>query len=88
MTLSGDAGETVVTLSNVGSGNYDLRVEFYDGEITYVAFPSISTDTLLFSISPGGNVRILMNLEVSGGVFTLGSTSLTEAQLKSLLQLI
>lgn len=88
VTLSGDAGETVVTLSNVGSGNYDLRVEFYDGEITYVAFPSISTDTLLFSISPGGNVRILMNLEVSGGVFTLGSTSLTEAQLKSLLQLI
>lgn len=87
LTLSGDAGNTVIVLSAVGSGNYDLRVEFYDGVTTYVVFPSISTDTMLFSISPQGNARVLGNLEV-GGTFTMGTTAITEQNMKDLLALL
>ena len=87
VTLAGDQGQTIVTLANVGSGNYDLRVEFYDGEATYVAFPSISTDTLLFYITPQGSVRVLANLEL-GGTLTLGTTTMNETQLKALLRLV
>ncbi len=87
LTLSGDAGNTVVTLAGVGGGDYDLRVEFYDGDVTYVAFPSIAADVMLFSLSPQGDAIVRGSLEI-GGKLTVGTTVLSETQLIRLLDLI
>lgn len=87
LTLSGDAGNTVVTLAGVGGGDYDLRVEFYDGDVTYVAFPSIAADVMLFSLSPQGDAIVRGSLEI-GGKLTVGTTVLSETQLIKLLNLI
>ena len=87
LTLSGDAGNTVVTLAGVGGGDYDLRVEFYDGDVTYVAFPSIAADVMLFSLSPQGDAIVRGSLEI-GGRLTVGTTVLSESQLIQLLGLI
>lgn len=87
LTLSGDAGNTVVTLAGVGEGDYDLRVEFNDGDVTYVAFPSIAADVMLFSLSPQGDAIVRGSLEI-GGPLTVGTTVLSESQLIKLLDLI
>ena len=86
-SISGAAGDTVIVLSNVGSGNYDLRVEFYDGTTTYVCFPSISSDTQLLSLTPSGDLKVLGTLECAGSL-AIGNITMTELQLQQLLALL
>lgn len=55
--LSGDSGTTVITLSNIGENAYDFKVTFYDGESTFVAFPSIQSNIRLVTIDNQGRIE-------------------------------
>ena len=60
--LSGDSGTATVTISNVGDAAYDFRVEFYDGESTFVAFPSVQSNIRLVEFDKSGNVNIVSGM--------------------------
>ena len=52
--LSGNSGVTDIIISGIGDHAYDFQVEFYDGENTYISFPSVSSNIRLVTISPDG----------------------------------
>lgn len=64
-TLSGDSGVTPVTISNIGDGAYDFKVEFYDGTNTYIDFPSIQSNIRLITIDREGDVCLKLDITAS-----------------------
>ena len=62
VALTGDSGTQSVTISNLGDDAYDFKVQFYDGENYYTAYPSIQTNIRLLTIDRSGNVTILGTL--------------------------
>ena len=58
-TLTGDSGVTAVTIVDVGDAAFDLRVEFYDGTSTFVAFPSVQSNIRLAEIDESGRTKLM-----------------------------
>ena len=54
--LSGNSGIESITLANVGSEAYDLKVEFYDGTNTFIAFPAVIANKDLVTLDQSGNL--------------------------------
>lgn len=65
--LSGNSGNTTLTINNIGDNAYDFKVEFYDGTDTYLAFPSIQTNIRLITIDETGNVCLALDTAASSG---------------------
>lgn len=65
--VTGNSGNTTLTINNIGDNAYDFKVEFYDGTDTYLAFPSIQTNIRLITIDQTGNVCLYLNTSASSG---------------------
>lgn len=65
--VTGNSGNTTLTINNIGDNAYDFKVEFYDGTDTYLAFPSIQTNIRLITIDQTGNVCLYLNTAASSG---------------------
>lgn len=65
--VTGNSGNTILTINNIGDNAYDFKVEFYDGTDTYLAFPSIQTNIRLITIDQTGNVCLYLNTSASSG---------------------
>lgn len=65
--VTGNSGNTTLTINNIGDNAYDFKVEFYDGINTYLAFPSIQTNIRLITIDKTGNVCLYLNTSASSG---------------------
>lgn len=65
--VTGNSGNTTLTINNIGDNAYDFKVEFYDGTNTYLAFPSIQTNIRLITIDETGNVCLYLNTSASSG---------------------
>ena len=65
--VTGNSGNTILTINNIGDNAYDFKVEFYDGTDTYLAFPSIQTSIRLITIDQTGNVCLYLNTSASSG---------------------
>lgn len=59
VTLSGNSGSTDVTMSSLGDGAYDFRVEFYDGTNTFIAFPSVQSNIRLLTLDEDGSIELM-----------------------------
>ena len=59
VTLSGNSGSADVTISSLGDGAYDFRVEFYDGTSTFVAFPSVQSNIRLLTLDDDGTIELM-----------------------------
>ena len=66
--VTGDSGITRIPVSSLGDDAWDFRVEFDDGEYTYIAFPSISANVKLTTVDEDGNVEIFGDLKVDGDI--------------------
>lgn len=64
---SGASGNTTATISNAGDGAKDLRVEFYDGTTTYIAYKSVSANIRLVTVDEKGNIETAGSI-TSGGL--------------------
>lgn len=58
-TLTGDSGTVAVTIVDVGDAAFDLRVEFYDGTNTSIAFPSVQSNIRLVAIDKSGHTKLM-----------------------------
>lgn len=65
--VTGNSGNTTLTINNIGDNAYDFKVEFYDGTDTYLAFPSIQMNIRLITIDQTGNVCLYLNTSASSG---------------------
>ena len=65
--VTGNSGNTTLTINNIGDNAYDFKVEFYDGTNTYLAFPSIQTNIRLITIDKTGNICLYLNTSASSG---------------------
>lgn len=65
--VTGNSGNTTLTINNIGDNAYDFKVEFYDGTDTYLAFPSIQTNIRLITIDQTGNVCLYLDTSASSG---------------------
>lgn len=65
--VTGNSGNTTLTINNIGDNAYDFKVEFYDGTDTYLAFPSIQTNIRLITIDETGNVCLYLDTSASSG---------------------
>lgn len=65
--VTGNSGNTTLTINNIGDNAYDFKVEFYDGTDTYLAFPSIQTNIRLITIDQTGNVCLYLDTAASSG---------------------
>lgn len=65
--VTGNSGNTTLTINNIGDNAYDFKVEFYDGTDTYLAFPSIQTNIRLITIDKTGNVCLYLDTSASSG---------------------